>query len=151
MTTKAMIVCTHCGGVNRVPAERDARAAKCGSCSSLLFDGRPRDIGADQFDRQVARSTIPVLVDVWAPWCGPCRTMAPAFEAAARQLEPRLRLVKLNSDAEPDLSARLGIRGIPTMLLYAGGRETGRVSGAMSTGQITAWVEERLRGAGIPA
>ena len=151
MTENRMIVCPECGGVNRVPAARDAKAAKCGSCSKPLFGGHPRDVDAKLFERHVSRASIPVLVDVWAPWCGPCRMMTPAFEAAAGQLEPNIRLIKLNSDAEQALAGRLGIRGIPTLLLYAGGREIARQSGAMSTGQITGWVQDRLRSAGSEA
>lgn len=151
MTENRMIVCPECGGVNRVPAARDAKAAKCGACSKPLFDGHPRDVDARLFDRHVSRASIPVLVDVWAPWCGPCRMMTPAFEAAAGQLEPSIRLIKLNSDAEQALAGRLGIRGIPTLLLYAGGREIARQSGAMTTGQIAGWVQDRLRGTGHAA
>lgn len=138
------IVCTHCSGVNRVPASRRAEDAKCGVCHEKLFTGHPRDIDGSALERQIARSTLPVLVDIWAPWCGPCRAMAPAYEAAARELEPEVRLVKLNSDNEQELSGRLGIRGIPTMILFRGGREIARTSGAMAAGQIVAWVRGRL-------
>jgi thioredoxin 2 len=92
------------------------------------------------FELQIARNSIPVLVDVWAPWCGPCRTMAPAFAQAADALEPGIRLIKLNSEDEPDIAGRLGIQGIPTMLLFSGGREIARVSGAMNAAGIVAWV-----------
>lgn len=138
------IVCTACGGVNRIPAQRDASAAKCGKCGERLFSGHPGDVSGPVFDRTVERGTIPVLVDVWAPWCGPCRAMAPAYEAAARQLEPHVRLVKLNSDQEQQVAGRLGIRGIPTMILFDGGREVARVSGAMTASQIVAWTRDRL-------
>lgn len=93
------------------------------------------------FERQIARSSIPVLIDVWAPWCGPCRTMAPAFAQAARMLEPGMRLIKLNSQDEPDVAGRLGIQGIPTMLLFANGREVARVSGAMDAAAIVSWAQ----------
>ena len=141
------VVCTHCGGVNRIPEARDGGRAKCGSCGAKLFEGRPAEVDGAMFDRQIGRGTLPVLVNVWAPWCGPCRMMAPAYEAAAGHLEPHMRLLKLNSDDEQQVSARLGIRGIPTMLLYYGGREVDRVSGAHTERQIVGWARERMAGA----
>ncbi|MBI5130939.1 MAG: thioredoxin TrxC [Rhodopseudomonas palustris] len=141
-----LIVCTHCGGVNRLPEQRPALDAKCGKCSNKLFEGHPADVSGDIFDKQIARSTVPVLVDVWAPWCGPCRAMAPAYEMAARELEPMVRLIKLNSDNEQQIAARLGISGIPTMLLFENGRERARTSGAMPAQAIVRWVREHLPG-----
>jgi thioredoxin 2 len=139
-----LIVCSQCGGINRVPRGKDASAAKCGKCRNKLFSGHPPDVDARLFDRHVARSSLPVVVDVWAPWCGPCRMMAPAYEAAAKELEPHVVFVKLNSDVEQTVSSRLGIRGIPTMILFHGGEEVARTSGAMSSAQIVRWVRDRL-------
>lgn len=144
MTAFEHVVCNNCGTVNRLPSSRPAGGAKCGKCGKPLFSGHPDDVDGATFERQVARSTLPVLVDVWAPWCGPCLSMAPAYEAAARALEPQVRLIKLNSDAEQAIAGRLGIRGIPTLILFHGAKEIARTSGAMTTGQIVGWVRERL-------
>lgn len=137
------VVCCGCASVNRLPAERPASAAKCGKCGAALFSGKPCDVSARGLDVQIARSDLPVLLDVWAPWCGPCRMMAPAFEAAARELEPTFRVLKLNSDDEPEAAGRLHIRSIPTMILFRGGQEAARSSGAMTAGQIVAWAKSQ--------
>ncbi|WP_027055420.1 thioredoxin TrxC [Mesorhizobium erdmanii] len=144
MAQQNLVVCSKCGGVNRLPPGRAPGEAKCGKCGTRLFSGHPQDVDAEMFDRQIARSSIPVVVDVWAPWCGPCKMMAPAYEAAANDLEPLVRLIKLNSDNEQAVAARLGIRGIPTMILFHGGREIARASGAMTASQIVRWVRDRL-------
>jgi len=138
------IVCPHCAQLNQLGKEKAANLAKCGACKKPLFSGQPVDVSGKAFERQIAKSDIPVLVDVWAPWCGPCRAMAPAYEEAAKQLEPDVRLIKLNSDNEQQISARLGIRGIPTMLLMHHGKEIGRVSGAMPANQIVDWTRQQL-------
>jgi len=144
MAQDNLVVCAKCGVVNRLPLSRNSAGAKCGKCGALLFSGLPHDIDAANFDRQIGRGSLPVLVDVWAPWCGPCKMMAPAYEAAAKTLEPRIRLVKLNSDKVPAIATRLGIRGIPTMILFHHQDEIARISGAMSTGQIVDWVRGHL-------
>ena len=140
-----IIVCSACGAINRLAEGRQPMAAKCGKCDRKLFSAHPADVDGPTFDRHRTRGTLPLLVDVWAPWCGPCRMMAPAYEAAARDLEPEVVLVKLNSDKEQAIAAQLGIRGIPTMILFRHGREVARQSGAMSSGQIVEWAHDRLR------
>jgi thioredoxin 2 len=148
MSPTARVVCLECGAINRVPAGRSADAAKCGSCGKMLFTGQPRDVGAAMLTRQIEKGTVPVVVDVWAAWCGPCKAMAPEYEQAAAATEPAARFLKLDSDAEQAMSANLGIRSIPTMLLFSGGKEVGRVSGAMPSARIRAWIADQLARAG---
>ena len=144
MTQNRQIVCEHCGQINRLPAERVATAARCGSCHLPFFSGHPIEIDEAGFARQVAHSDVPLLIDVWAPWCGPCRAMAPMFERAAQELEPAVRLLKLNSETAQGLSARLGITGIPTLLLMQRGKEIARSAGAMDARGIVAWTQAGL-------
>lgn len=137
------IVCSHCGATNRIPDGRELASGKCGKCGRQLFEGHPADVSAAILEKHIAKSDIPVLVDVWAPWCGPCKAMGPQFEAASKQAEPGLRFVKLNSDDNQALSGRLGIRGIPTLIMFKGGKEVARVSGAMSSTDILRWAGEK--------
>ncbi|UGY02241.1 thioredoxin TrxC [Bradyrhizobium quebecense] len=146
MSETYQIVCGYCGRTNRLPAERAPAAARCGACRQAIFTGLPIEVDEEGFQRHVANSDIPVLVDVWAPWCGPCRAMAPMYERAARELEPKVRLLKLNSDGAPGLSSRLNIAGIPTLLLMRGGREIARHAGAMDARSIVAWAQAGLTG-----
>jgi thioredoxin 2 len=138
-STSLHIGCPHCGATNRVPAARLAEQPVCGRCGQALADGGPVELGDAEFDAVVAASPLPVLVDFWAPWCGPCRAMAPAFEQAGRQLQGRALLVKVNSDDNPRLSARFAIRSIPTLVRLDRGRETDRQSGALPAAQIVAF------------
>lgn len=140
MTDTRHIVCPGCNAVNRIPAGRLEEHPKCGKCHRPLFDRRPHELTAAGFRQQVSRNDIPLVVDFWAPWCGPCKMMAPAFEQAAAQLEPHIRLAKVNTEREQAISASLNIRSIPTLVIFRGGREVARQPGAMGTADIVRWV-----------
>jgi thioredoxin 2 len=144
MSESLHLVCPHCSGVNRIPVARLGDRPKCGRCKSVLFNGQPVEADGNTLQQQIQRSDIPLLVDFWAPWCGPCRMMAPAFEQAATELEPRVRLLKLNTEAHQAPAAQYGIRGIPTMILFRGGRELARTSGAMDATSIVTWVRQSI-------
>ncbi|TWO73145.1 thioredoxin TrxC [Caenimonas sedimenti] len=144
MTEPLHVVCPHCNTTNRVQAGDLAKSPDCGSCHGQLFTGTPVNLDAAGFERQLARSQLPLLVDFWAPWCGPCRQMAPAYEQAAAQLEPRVRVAKLNTDEAQGIGARLNIRSIPTLALFIGGQEVARQAGAMGAADIVRWTQSQL-------
>ena len=138
------IVCPHCHAVNRITVQRRLTDSKCGECHRPLFVGYPLELDETRFTRHLQRSEIPLLVDFWAVWCGPCQVMAPYFEQAAGRLEPHVRLGKLNTEEEPELASTFGIRGIPTLILFKGGKEAARVSGAMDLSGLLNWTRQRL-------
>jgi thioredoxin 2 len=137
------IVCPHCHTTNRVAREDLGEAPDCGKCHQPLFTGHPVALDEAAFDKHIARSHVPVLVDFWAPWCGPCRAMAPAFEQAAQQLEPAMRLAKVDTEAAQNLAARFNIRSIPTLALFVNGREVARQPGAMGAADIVRWARSQ--------
>jgi thioredoxin 2 len=143
MSEPLIVVCPHCDAANRIPAERLADGGTCGKCKAPLFAGEPLDLNAANFDTHLARSDIPLVVDFWAPWCGPCRSMAPAFAHAAKELEPEFRLAKVNTEDEQQLAARFGIRSIPTLALFRNGREVARQAGAMDAATLMRWIRSQ--------
>lgn len=144
MSDALHVVCPHCQAVNRLPAARLAQNPQCGQCHKPLFEAHPVALTQATFARHIERNDLPVLVDFWAPWCGPCKMMAPQFQEAAKLLEPRVRLAKVDTEAEQALGAQYGIRSIPTLALFRGGREVARQAGAMGARDIVAWVRSQL-------
>ncbi|MFZ1621877.1 thioredoxin TrxC [Dokdonella sp.] len=139
-----MIPCQQCAALNRVPSARLVDNPVCGRCRHALFVGKPAILEEGDFDRKALAGDLPVLVDFWAPWCGPCVNMAPHFTEATRQLEPQVRLAKVDTEAQQGLGGRFQIRSIPTLILFAAGREIARQSGGMSSSQIVQWTRQQL-------
>jgi thioredoxin 2 len=136
------IVCPHCGGVNRVPVERPAAKAKCGRCHNPLFAGRSFPVSTEGFATHVERSDIPVIVDFWADWCGPCHMMAPVYERIAAEFEPGARFLKLDTEAEPQIAARYSIRSIPTLIVFKDGKVAAQQAGAVSDSMLRNWLRQ---------
>ncbi|NJM83278.1 MAG: thioredoxin TrxC [Tabrizicola sp.] len=144
MTSQVKLVCTECGQANRIPENRLRSGPRCGVCGAALADGRVLTLDALSHDKAMRTDDLPLLVDYWAPWCGPCLRMAPEFESAARRLGPAIRFARLNTEDHPQISARVGIRGIPALVLYHGGREIARLSGLRPAAEIENFVRPHL-------
>ena len=138
------VVCPHCSAVNRIFRQKLKDAPNCGQCKQPLFNGEPLELSTANFDRHLSRNDLPVVVDFWAPWCGPCRQMAPNFHQAAIDLEPNVRLAKVDTEAEQQLAARFNIRSIPTLAIFKNGREIARQSGALDLGSLKRWIQAHL-------
>ncbi len=148
MTDTVHVVCARCSATNRVLRSRLSGGAVCGSCKAPLFTGAPFELTAANFDRHVASNDLPLVVDFWAPWCGPCRSMAPAYEQAAARLSPGVRLAKVDTEAQQALAGRFAIRSIPTLVAFRNGREVARQSGAMNLAGLLAWIDANATDAG---
>lgn len=143
MTDFTHLLCPNCHAKNRLPSEKITHDPKCGSCKNKLFQGAPLEIEQGLFDKYITGNDIPLLIDFWAPWCAPCKTFSPHFAAAAKSLEPKVRLLKVNTENAQQISARYGIQSIPSLLIFKNGKEQARVAGAMSTQQLIRWVNEQ--------
>jgi len=145
MSDSLHLVCPNCHSVNRVPSDRLAQHPKCGKCHTPIFNGHPLELTTATFNQHIQHSEIPILVDFWAPWCGPCKVMAPYFVQAASMLEPKVRLAKVNTDVEQSLGQQYAIRSIPTLALFKNGKEIARQAGAMSAQDIVRWVQSNIK------
>ena len=144
MSTMKHVVCSSCLTTNRIPEHKLADGGVCGKCGKPLFSKKPVELTSANFNKIIANNELPVMVDFWAPWCGPCKMMAPVFEQAAQQLEPNMLLAKLNTQNEQSIAARYGIRSIPTIAIFKGGRVVAQQAGAMDMGSLTRWARSQM-------
>ncbi|MDH5472118.1 MAG: thioredoxin TrxC [Gammaproteobacteria bacterium] len=138
------VVCPHCLAINRLAENKPAQSGQCGKCHKPLFLAAPQDVNQQQFERQLLKSDLPLVVDFWAAWCGPCKMMAPVFQQAAAQIEPRARLLKVNTEEQQSLAARFGIRSIPTLVVFSQGQEAARMSGALDLRGLLGWINQHI-------
>ena len=144
MSEPILVVCTHCLSTNRLPQDKLAAGGKCGACHEPLFSGQPVDLTTSNFQQFVQKNQIPVVIDYWAPWCGPCKMMAPVYAQVTRQMEPYVRFAKINTETQQSLAASANIRSIPTLVIYRGGVEVGRVAGALDEKNLIAWIQRNI-------
>ena len=144
MSEIRQIVCPHCTAINRTPADRPAEKAKCGACHNPLFSGRPVAASAQSFTSHLQHNDIPVVADFWAEWCGPCKMMAPAYDRVAAELEPHVRFLKVDTEAEQQLAAQYNIRSIPTLMLFRNGTVVAQRAGASDAASLRAWIEQHI-------
>lgn len=138
------IVCPYCNGTNRLPSTKIAEDAKCGRCKKSIFDTLPISLTTDNISQHLEKNDIPVIIDFWAPWCGPCKTMGPNFEQASRNFKTKIRFAKVNTEEQASLGGHFNIRSIPTLVLFKQGKEVDRVSGALDSKSLTSWINSKL-------
>ena len=144
MSKYTHIVCPYCDGTNRIPSDKTPNEAKCGRCKKSILDTTPIELSTKNIDQHIKKNDIPVIIDFWAPWCGPCKMMAPNFEQASRNFRARVRFAKVNTEEQQSIAGRFNIRSIPTLILFKDGKEIDRVSGALDANQLTQWINSKI-------